>query len=77
MLRLDRNSENTDEGSPLVKMSANREVIGTWKARTSPMTTLMDEMEVDLNMLDALMLDGVSGEVDRVDVVVVDQSGLR
>jgi hypothetical protein len=41
------------------------------------MTTLMDEMEVDLNMLDVLMLDGVSGEVDRTDVVVVDQSGLR
>jgi hypothetical protein len=37
--------------------------------------TLTDEVEVDLNMLGALMLDGVGGEVDRTDVVAVDQSG--
>jgi hypothetical protein len=29
MLRLDRNSEKVEEGRPLVKMSTNREVIGT------------------------------------------------
>jgi hypothetical protein len=35
-----------------------------------------DEVEVDLDMLDALMLNGVSGEVDGVDVVIVDESDL-
>jgi hypothetical protein len=35
-----------------------------------------DEVEVDLDMLDALMLNGVSGEVDDVDVVIVDESDL-
>src|SRR6185312_7007424 len=39
-LRLDRNSEKVDEGRPLVKMSANWEVVGTWSTRTSPMATL-------------------------------------
>jgi hypothetical protein len=34
MLRLDRNSLNTVEGSPFVKMSANCDVIGTWRTRT-------------------------------------------
>jgi hypothetical protein len=37
--------------------------------------TLMDEVEDDLNLLGALMLDGVGGEVDRADIVIVDQSG--
>jgi hypothetical protein len=34
--------------------------------------TLMDEVEINLNMLGALMLDGVNGEVDDVDIVAVD-----
>jgi hypothetical protein len=71
MLRLDQNSENTDQGSPLVKMSANWEVIGTRWTRTSATATLTDEVEVDLNMLGELMLDGVGGEVDHTDVVAV------
>jgi hypothetical protein len=37
----------------------------------------MDEVEINLNMLGALVLDGVGGEVDGVDVLTVDQSGLR
>jgi hypothetical protein len=37
----------------------------------------MDEVETNLNMLGALVLDGVGGEVDGVDVLTVDQSGLR
>jgi hypothetical protein len=37
--------------------------------------TLTDEMEVNLNMLGALMLDGVSEEVDCADIVTVDHSG--
>ena len=39
-MRLERNSEKVEEGSPLVKMSANWEVVGTWSTRTSPMVTL-------------------------------------
>jgi hypothetical protein len=34
---------------------------------------LADEVEVNFNMLGALMLDGFGGEVDRTDVVTVDQ----
>jgi hypothetical protein len=34
MLRLDRNSLNTEEGRPFVKMSANCDVVGTWRTQT-------------------------------------------
>jgi hypothetical protein len=37
----------------------------------------LDEVEVDLNMLGALILNGVSGEVDGAAVVAVDESALR
>jgi hypothetical protein len=58
-LRLDQNSENTEEdGRPLVKMSANCE--------------LTNELKIDVNMLRVLLLDQVDGEVDDVDIVVVD-----
>lgn len=36
----------------------------------------MDEVKVDLNMLCALVLDGVDREVDSVDVVVIDKCAL-
>jgi hypothetical protein len=39
--------------------------------------TLTNEVEVDLNMFGALMLDRVGGEVDRADFVAIDQSGPR
>jgi hypothetical protein len=35
---------------------------------------LSDEMKINLHMLRALMLNGVSGEVHGVDVVAVDES---
>jgi hypothetical protein len=38
---------------------------------------LADKVEINLNMLGALVLNGVSGEVDDADVVAVDQSGPR
>jgi hypothetical protein len=38
---------------------------------------LRGKVEIDLNMLSVLMLDGVGGEADRIDVVVVDQGGQR
>jgi hypothetical protein len=37
--------------------------------------TLPNKMEINLDMLGALMLDGVGGHVDSADVVTVDQSG--
>jgi hypothetical protein len=74
MLRLDRNSENTVDGSPLAKMLSNYEAVGT---RTSPTATRSDEVEVDLHVLRVLVLHEVGGEVDRVDVVAVDKGGAR
>jgi hypothetical protein len=38
---------------------------------------LVDKVKINLNMLGVLVLNGVSGEVDGVGIVVVDQSGLR
>jgi hypothetical protein len=58
-------------------MSTNWEVVGTWRTRNiSNGDALTDEVEVDLNMLGALMLDGIGREVDCADVVTIDQSGL-
>jgi hypothetical protein len=37
----------------------------------------LDEVDVDLDMLGALMLNGIGGEVDGTDVVIVDESALR
>jgi hypothetical protein len=38
---------------------------------------LADKVKINLNMLGALVLNKVGGEVDGVDVVTVDQSGPR
>jgi hypothetical protein len=38
---------------------------------------LSDKMKINLHMLGALMLNGVSGEVHSADVVAVDKSALR
>jgi hypothetical protein len=35
------------------------------------------KVEVDLNMLHALMLDGVGGAVDDTDVIAVDEGAIR
>jgi hypothetical protein len=43
----------------------------------SDSNALTNEVEINLNMLDTLMLDGVGGEVDRAGVIAVDQSGPR
>jgi hypothetical protein len=37
--------------------------------------TLADKVKINLNILGALVLNGVGGEVDGTDVVAVDQSG--
>jgi hypothetical protein len=75
MLRLDQKSRKRLDGRPLVKMSVNCSVVGTLRTQTS-WDTLPDEVQVDLHMLRTLMLHGISGEVDSVDVVVVDQGGM-
>jgi hypothetical protein len=46
-------------------------------ANISDCDTLTDEVKINLNMLGVLMLDEVVGEVDRTDVVTVDQCGSR
>jgi hypothetical protein len=77
MLRLDQNFKNTDVGRPFVKMSVNWEVIGTCRAWTSPMAMRSrTKWSVDLDMLHTLMLNGIDGEVDGADVVIVDESAL-
>jgi hypothetical protein len=38
---------------------------------------LFDKMKINLHMLDALMLNGVGGEVYGADVVTVDKGALR
>jgi hypothetical protein len=37
---------------------------------------LPNEVEIDLNMLGALMLNGVGGYVDGADVIAVNQGGM-
>jgi hypothetical protein len=39
--------------------------------------TFPDEVEVDLDMFSALMLNRVGGEIDGADVITVDESALR
>jgi hypothetical protein len=77
MLRLNRKSAKTLNDSPLVKMSANCSVVGTLRTRM-PMavTRSRTKVQVDLHVLRALMLHEIGGEVDRVDVVAVDEAGV-
>jgi hypothetical protein len=39
--------------------------------------TLTDKVKINLNILGALVLNGVGGEVDNADIIAVDQSGPR
>jgi hypothetical protein len=38
---------------------------------------LVDKVKINLNMLGALVLNGVGGEIDGSDVVIIDQSSSR
>jgi hypothetical protein len=58
---------------PLVKMSANCKDVENENIGDND--TLTDEMEIDLHMLRALMLHRISGEIDRADVVHVNEGG--
>jgi hypothetical protein len=46
-------------------------------ANISDGNALADEVEINLNMLGVMMLDGVGGEVDRAGVVAIDQGDPR
>jgi hypothetical protein len=50
-----------------------------WDAEDPNVTcsdTLLDEVQVDLHMLHALMLHEIGGEVDGADVVALDEGGV-
>jgi hypothetical protein len=66
MLRLDLNSLNTEDGRPFVK-----------DTDLTDGYLLSDKMKVNLHTLDALMLNGVGGEVHDADVVTADKSTPR
>jgi hypothetical protein len=75
MSRLDQNSKNGKEGRLLVKMPANCELAGTrwtWTSPTATHSRVANKVNVDLDMLHVLMLDGVDREVDNAGVVAVD-----
>jgi hypothetical protein len=62
-----------------VKMSANKLRSGRdmKNSYVSDGNLLANEVEIELDMLCALMLDGVGGEVHGVDVVTIDQGTSR
>jgi hypothetical protein len=77
MLRLDQNFKNKEVDIPFVKMP--RELGCHRYVQDADITdghAFPHKMEVDLNMLCALVLNGVGGEVDGADVVVVDEGAL-
>jgi hypothetical protein len=51
MLRLDQNFENNVEGSPLVKISTNCEVVGMRRTYIIDGNRLTNEVEVDPHVL--------------------------
>ena len=69
MLRLDRNSEKVEEGSPLVnvsKLGGSRDIE---YPNIADGDFVAHEVWVDLHVLRPLMLDGVGGEIHGADVV--------
>jgi hypothetical protein len=74
MLSLDWNSK---EGSPLVNVGELRSHQDMEDTNIIDGKTLTYEVEINLNMLGALMLDRVGGQVDGTDVVAGDKSGPR
>lgn len=60
-----------------MKSTVIYEDIGTWKTRTFPMATRSrTKVEINFDMLQALVLDRVDGEVDNTDIAAVDKSTL-
>ena len=67
--RLDVNSVKTDVGRPLVKILAYWDEVGMCSTLASPRQLFSNEVQVNLDMLGALVLDMVGGVVDNTDVV--------
>jgi hypothetical protein len=66
--------KNIEMGRHFMKMSVKWEVISTCRTRTSPMAThSRTKVEVDLDMLCALVMNEIGGEADGADVVTVDE----
>jgi hypothetical protein len=59
-----------------MKMSLNLDVVVTCMTQTPLMATHSRKVYIDIDMLCALVLNGVGGEVDDADVVTVDESAL-
>jgi hypothetical protein len=60
-----------------MKMYPYCNVVGTWSTQIVPVATFVsDEMQIDLNVLGALMLNRIGGKIDNTGVVTVDQCGL-
>jgi hypothetical protein len=75
MLRLDWNFENTEDERPLGRCRRTTRLSGHVGHECLQQQRVTDEAEIDLNMLRALMLDEVDGEVNNVDVVTVNDCG--
>jgi hypothetical protein len=59
-------------------MSANLDIVDTYRTHTPPVAMRSHtKVEVNLDMLRALVLNEVGGEVDNADVVVVDEGALH
>jgi len=59
--------------NPFVMMSANWWEDGTWRTRTCLKAIFfMDEVDVDLDVLCATIMDGVGSHINRTDIIAVD-----
>jgi hypothetical protein len=67
VFRLDLNSVNNEDGSPLVKMSSY--------LQDTKINSLPDEVKIDLNVFSVLMLNWVRGHVDNTGVVAKHHCG--
>jgi hypothetical protein len=61
-------------GENVSELGGRRSVEDT---NVSDSDALVDKVEINLNILCALVLDGVGGEIDHIDIVVVDEGSLR
>jgi hypothetical protein len=74
VFRVDRNSKNKTLREDVCELGYRRYV---QDADITDGHTFPHKVEVDLDMLRALVLNGVGGEVDGVDVIAVDKCALR
>jgi hypothetical protein len=77
MLRLDQKSSKTPRQALDEDVDELRSGRDMENSHIPNGNTLADEVEVELDMLRALVLDGVGGEVHDVDVVIADKCAPR